>query len=140
MGTIIQNFRPQAGTNCHAIRAEKGNGRKAESGKTDSRSAIMLNDTRTPDYADCNTRRVLAVVVNSAMRVARRQPYGYLLAATSIRTNLLVQTQGFPTPNNVPDLDGRNRFVTNGANARGFSYFSVRHAGDINGDSTGCLS
>ena len=124
-------------TSCHAIRAEKGKGRKA---KPDSRSAIILDGSPTPDYADRNTRRVLAVAVNSAQRVSRRQLYGYLLAANSIRTNPLVQVQGFPTPNNVPDLDGRNRFVTNGANARGFSYFSVRHAGDINGDSTGCLS
>ena len=118
MGTIIQNFRPQAGTNCHAIRAEKGNGRKAESGKTDSRSAIMLNDTRTPGYADCNTRRVIAAAASSALRVVRRRPYGYLLAATLMSASSLVQSQRFSASIRVSDLDGRNGFANKSINIR----------------------
>ena len=61
-------------------------------------------------------------------------------AATVKNTRSLVQTQGAPTSIKESDLGGGNRFVTNGVNAQDFSDCSVRHAGDINSDSTGCLS
>ena len=83
---------------------------------------------------------MLGVAVNSAQRVTRREPYGYLLAATMKKASSLFQTQGFPASIKESDLDGGNRFVTKEVNAQDFSDSSVRHAGDINGDSTDCLS
>ena len=120
-------------------KSKKRKDREAEPGNPDCRSAIILNDSPTPDYADRNSCRVLGVAVNSALRVARQQPYGYLLAATSIRTNPLVQVQGFPALTQESDLDDRNRFVTYGVNTRDLSDSSFSDADDINSDSIDCL-
>ena len=96
MGTIIQNSRAQAETSCHAIRAEKGKGRKAESGDNGSRSGLFLNNTPTRDYADRNTRIVFTVAMNSTPRVSRRSPNIYLLASNIHKHQFTDSNAGVP--------------------------------------------
>ena len=78
--TIIQSSIAQTGKNRCSIKIIKRKSEKAKSCNTHGRSAIILNDSPTRDYADCNTRRALAVAVNSVLRVPSRESYGYLLA------------------------------------------------------------